>query len=376
MMKKFIKDIVLFLLPFLILASCSVPFYLEALNCGEFSDIIDNIEVQRENHNIIIGLGYNEQTSYYKLVNANYYEADIIALGTSRVMQFKDVFFEKDFYNCGGAVGGNYDEYVNFLKNMEYKPECILLGLDAWVFNDAWNQSKGDYSSFIKIRETNRSKRAMLKSIIWDWIDGKWSFADLECYTDNIGFNGRIKDNGFMYDGSYYYGDTYRDPEGQEDYLFVNTLDRIETGTRNFEWGDHIDQDSLVQLENLLSYCEGNGIYVIGFLAPFAPTVYIAMSESDNYKYMTEIESACFELFNGHGFEFYNYIDGVCLDVTDDYFIDGFHGSEIVYGYILEDMILNNSIVNEYVDLSNIQYLLENSYDKRTFYNPDTRSIE
>ena len=68
-------------------------------------------------------------------------------------MQFKDVFFEKSFFNCGGAVAGNYNEYENFLKNLEYKPECILLGLDTWVFNDAWNQSCGDYSSFEKIEK-------------------------------------------------------------------------------------------------------------------------------------------------------------------------------------------------------------------------------
>ena len=372
-MKRFIRDIILLILPIVLMVAVRLLIYIVAMECGEFKDIQDNIEIQRENHTVLIGLGYNEQTRYYKLVNANYYEADILALGTSRVMQFKDVFFEKSFFNCGGAVAGNYNEYENFLKNLEYKPECILLGLDAWVFNDAWNQSCGDYSSFGKIEKIDRSKRVMLESIMADWKKGKWTFKNMNDYPDNIGFNGRIKDSGFMYDGSYYEGYLCRKPEEQEDYLFADTLARIETGTRRFEWGDNIDQDTLVQLENLLTYCADNDIEVIGFLAPFAPTVYMTMRDSGNYGYLEQIEPACEILFSKYCFEFYNYMDGSCLNVTNDYFLDGFHGSEIVYGYILEDMISKGSRVDKYVDLSNTHYLLEIAYDGKTFYDPDNR---
>ena len=50
-----------------------IPFYLVAVNCGEFKDIEENVEAQRKNHDMLIGLGYNEQTTYYKLINANYF---------------------------------------------------------------------------------------------------------------------------------------------------------------------------------------------------------------------------------------------------------------------------------------------------------------
>lgn len=375
-MKRFIRDVIVLILPIILMVMVRFPFYIVATRCGEFKTIQDNIAVQRENREILIGLGYNEQTRYYKLVNANYYKADILALGTSRVMQFKEVFFEKDFYNCGGAVAGNYNEYVNFLKNLEYKPECILLGLDTWVFNDAWNQSCADYSNFGKIEEIYRSKRVMLESIMSDWMKRKWNFNSLKDYPDNIGFNGRIKDSGFMYDGSYYEGYRCRHPEEQEDYLFADTFDRIETGTGRFEWGDYIDQDTLVQLENLLSYCAENDIEVVGFITPFAPTVYETMRDSGNYGYLTQIEAACKELFDEYNFEVHNYMDGSCLNVTDDYFLDGFHGSEIVYGYILEDMVSKGSKIDKYVDPCNTHYLLENAYDGRTFYDPDARNTD
>lgn len=374
-MKRFIKNIILFLLPIIILMLGILPFYSIALYCGEFIKIDDNIEKQRENNYSLIGMGYNEQTEYYKLVNANYYQADIIALGTSRVMQFKGEFFKTSFYNCGGAVDGNYNQYINFLKNLHYKPSCILLGIDAWVFNDAWNRSCKEYKEYIEIRETNRSKGTMLKNIIGDWSEKKWRLDNLDDYPENIGFNGKIKDEGFMYDGSYYYGSYYRYPEEQEDYLFENTLSRIQNGVRRFEWGDHIDQDTVTQLENLLLYCSQNHIEVIGIVTPFAPTIYETMQKSGNYGYLEEIEPECRVLFDKYGFELYNYMDGLSLSVTDDCFIDGFHGSEIVYGYMLIDMKRNGSKARNYMNINDINYLLKNAYNGKVFYEPDNRLV-
>lgn len=375
-MKRFIKNIFLFFLPVIVLILGIIPFYLSAISCGEFVGIDKNIEKQRENHNSLLGLGYNEQTEYYKLTNANYYKADVLALGTSRVMQFKGGFFQVSFYNCGGAVYENYNQYINFLKNLNYKPPCILLGLDAWVFNDAWNQSCRDYNEYVEIKEMNHDKGAMLKSIIQDWFGKKWQFSNLDDYSENIGFNGRIKDEGYMYDGSYYYGNCYREPEKQEDYLFANTILRIENGFWRFEWGDHIDQDTIAQLDNLLLYCSQNEINVIGIVAPFAPTVYEKMEKSGNYGYLAEIEPACKLIFDKYGFEFYNYINASLLNVTDDYFIDGFHGSEVLYGYMLMNMMENGSEVENYININNLSYLLENAHDGRTFYDPDSRLVQ
>lgn len=369
-MAKFVRHIILFMLPLLLLAAViTIPVW----ESRELNPIIVNAKKQRDNHNCVIGLGYNEQTSYYKLLNANYYGAPIISLGTSRVMQFKNGFFSSEFYNCGGAVGGNYNEYKNFLENLNYTPEIVIVGLDAWVFNDAWNYNCAAYESFQTIDEVDRGAISLMKSIFMDWRSGKWKIADLNNYPGNVGFNGRVKDNGFMYDGSYYYGDIYRNPLSSEDYEFVDTYDRISTGTRRFEWGDHIDEDTLRQLENLLNYCKDNDIYVIGFSAPFAPSIYDRMMNSGNYRYIDEMNPACMEIFNDYGFEYFNYIDGESLDSTDEFFIDGFHGSEIVYAKILKDMASHNSIIAKYVDVDRIDESLNNAYSSYVIENPFTR---
>lgn len=366
-MRKFLREIVLYSVPLILFfAVATLPGY----NSGEFRDFDDAIVTQRENSSVIIGMGYNEQTPYYKLSNANYYEADIIALGTSRAMQFKEEFFQESFYNCGGAVSGNYSEYKNFLSNLTYRPKIVLLDLDAWVFNDAWNNNLPDYSQFQQISQAKRSVLSMTVKMYLDLLERKWGFSDLKNYSENIGFNGRIKGDGFMADGSYYYSHLYRDPTSSDDYQFKDTLSRIERGVSRFEYGKHIDKDTLAQLDDLLHYCNENDIQVIGYLAPFAPSIYQRMVSSGNYGYLLEISPACEHIFKKYGHEYFDFSDGAMLEATDEFFIDGFHGSEIVYGIMLEKMIQADSLIAKYVDKERLDSRMANRYNSWLFDEP------
>lgn len=376
-MKKFVTSVVLFLLPFALLLSVfELPFYLAACLAGELKPVEEWVRMQEQDPTVLVGMGYNEQTACYKLQTANERQAPVLALGTSRVQQFKITYFTGGFYNCGGAVSGNYGEYKNFLENLTYAPEILIIGLDTWVFNDAWNQGLPDHDEFIPINKTERSMGALMKTIRSDWKSGKWSFAELENYAANLGFNGKIRDSGYMYDGSHYNGYLYRYPELQRDYMFADTLARIQGGHSRFEYGQHIDADTLRQLEELLSYCKAHDIYVIGFQPPFAPSIYDTMAASGNYGYLPEVAPACRTLFSQYGFEFYDYVDGETLGVDDSCFNDGFHGSEVTYGRIVADMAKNGSVLAGYIDLEKVEYLVDHAYSGQTFYDPDARPAQ
>ncbi len=366
-MKKFVRNITAFFLPVFLVAGL---FYFVIKSTGELDPIEKNAEKQRENPACMIGLGYNEQTPYYKLLNANYYRAPIISLGTSRVMQFKGVCFYGGFYNCGGAVVSNYDEYRNFLENLTYSPRCVIIGLDAWVFNGAWNQTVSALNEG-QVVKIDREPAALLGAIARDWLEQKWSFADLSNYPQHIGFNGRVKGEGFMYDGSYYHGAVYRVPSSSADYGFADTLRRISRGVSRFEWGEDIDPDTVAQLDGLLAYCAGRGIHVVGFLPPFAPSICEAMQQSGHYGYLGKIPPVCRRLFEQYGFEFYDYLDVSGLGMTDGCFLDGFHGSEVVYARILEDMAGQGSEIGLYLDRGHTRELLENAYSGFVFEKPE-----
>lgn len=373
-MKKFLVHILLYAFPVFVAVSllCGPGIY-----SGEFGNIDAAIQAQRNDHSILIGYGYNEQTAYYKWQNANYYQADIIALGTSRAMQFKKTYFSGEFYNCGGGVAGNYDEYRNFLENLSYEPNIMILDLDTWVFNHEWNWSCYTYDTFIPILKTDRKLQSMIKAMLEDWLDGAWTWRDLKRkYPNNIGFNGKVRDAGFMYDGSYYYGNEYRNPECQEDYMFIDTKKRIASGYGRFEYGEHIDPETIKRLQELLLYCSEHNIYVVGYTAPFAPSIYEQMQTSGQYHYLDEIAPACKKIFDSYGFEFYDYADGSTLGVTDNYFLDGFHGSEVTYAYIIQDMVAHDSKIARYVNDEKLNSLLEHTYNALVFEDPDHRTYE
>lgn len=369
-MKKFVLRVVIFLFPIILLVIMLLPFYYIAFQTGELLPIDVLINKQRSNPSSLVGLAYNEQTAYYKLMNANYNEASVIALGTSRVMQFKEEFFKTSFYNCGGVITGTYGEYTNFLKNLDYKPEVVIIGVDTWHFNKQWNDLQRPVSSFEEITPIKRNNISIIQSIVNDYIDKKWTFSDITKYKENIGFNGRVKDAGFMSDGSYYYGNVYRDYEHSHDYQFVSTLERIKNGTAVFEWGDCVDEDTIKELNELLSYCYDNNIIVVGFLAPYAPTIYNTMMDSGNYSFFDIVIDECEKSFKKYDYEFYNYLTGDYVGLGDEFFIDGFHGGDIVYGKILLDMAQGDSKLRVFVDGDKIQSLIDNSYCTLTFYEP------
>ena len=358
-MKRFVKNVILFSIPIFLIIGFFMIFYAVGISTGEFIKT-EKLPGINQNENIAVGLGYNEQTPYYKMVNANRKEADVLVLGTSRSMQFREVYFDGSFYNCGGAVHGNYHEYRNFLQNLTYTPKILILDLDSWVFNDNWNKYESDYNDFEEIELINRNKIVMAKQILLDYFDNKWDFESINRYPDNYGFNGRIKDDGFYRDGSYHYGEVGRDITLSTDYGFTDTFSRIDQGILRFEYGDHVDDDTLVQLDDLLQYCEQNNIKVVAYQAPFAPSVYDKMMESGEYGYLQEITPMCEEIFDKYNYEYHDFIQISNIGVTDDYFVDGFHGSEVVYAMMIQNMIENQSILSDYINEEALNQMINN----------------
>lgn len=370
-MKRFIRNLILFMIPVAVAIGLFMVFYVVGIVSGEFYTS-DALMAKRIGQSVdVIGLGYNEQTAYEKLLNANARKADVLVLGTSRSMQFKEDYFTTSFYNCGGAVHGNYREYKNYLMNLSYKPKLMVLDLDSWVFNDNWNSAEKDYKEYEAIEPVDRNRIVMAKQILLDWVDGKWTFVSLGNYPDNLGFNGKIKDDGFCEDGSYHYGEVGRDITKSGDYGFSETYERINSGILRFEYGDHVDEDTLVQLEELLDYCRDNNIYVVAYHAPFAPSVYSKMMETGKYGYIGEIAQACEKLFSEYDYEYYDYADVSVIGVSDKYFADGFHGSEVVYAMMVADMTERGSVLWNYVDHNKLQEMIDGKYNEILLNNPD-----
>lgn len=370
-MGLFRRKVALFILPLLIVISIAFGKYLYAgVITYELLPFDISIAAQRIKTDKLLGMGYNEQTPYYKLRNANIDRVPVLALGTSRVMQFSSVYFyDGMFYNTGGAVRNNFDEYINFLENLNYTPKVIILGIDFWLFNEKFIGNYPECPCYATITQVERSFNAILKEIIQDAQKEKWTLPQLNNYASEIGLNGRIKQSGFRRDGTYYYGDVYRAPENADDYQFKDTLKRIDEGSRRFEYGSDVYDKTVDELDQFLSYCMEREIKVVGFLPPVAPTVYNAMISSGNYGYVEKIPDICKKAFDEYGYYFEDLLNMSLFGIEDDYYIDGFHGSEIVYAIITKELVLHNQTLQQYVNYEALLDKLNNRYNNLVFDN-------
>lgn len=354
-MKRFVIRLSVFCVILFLLCS---PFIYACVISDELADFDTLIAKQHGSQDNLIGMAYNEQTAYLKITNVNYYKPDVIALGTSRVMQFRKEFFSASFYNCGGSLVSSYDQYLNFLKNMEYQPKIVIIGLDFWLWNADFSGILNAYPEYYKIGLDSRDKTAVVQSLFDAWISRKWSFSSLHSFPGNTGLSGKVKNSGYAADGSYYYGSKYVHPETDEERC-RDVYNRIVSGTNMFEYGENLNSKAQPLLENLLEYCKTNDMEVIGFIPPVADSVYRMIEDSGKYSYLKKMDEACRKSFEKYGYAYFNFSNPAEFGADDSFFIDGYHGGDIIYAMFALDMA-DKSALSGYVDKENLTCLIEN----------------
>jgi hypothetical protein len=308
------------------------------------------VKIQQSNDDVLVGTAIQNVDVHLKFETIKMINPDILALGTSRVMQFRREYFSDDilFYNAGGAVV-NLVQYIDFINILEQKPEYIIIGLDQYFFNE--NYAKHEQSHAVYTYNYNpkniviNSFRKILRKEI--------SVYQTYIYDNNIGLTARIHGDGFRKDGSYFYNRIINDPNSEYSrkliFPFEDTIRRIDAGNARFEYGEDVYIESVKQVILLLNECKKHNINVIGFIPPFAPYINLRMKESGNYNYIREIYPILSPLFEQFHYELYDFTD--FSHITDDsMYIDGFHGNDDVYYNILLDIKYNNSILGKYIN--------------------------
>lgn len=238
----------------------------------------------------------------------------------------------------------------------ESKPEILIIGIDQFFFNENWSGELSYHSGYPL--KKSAAIGLVANNIIKDLCLKKLHVKALISNSNSIGVYAKEKNTGFLNDGSYFYGAIYEEPTKRLDYKFKDTLNRIEKGKARFEYAENINSETIDYIDELLKYCKVNGIYVIGFLPPYAPSINDTMEKrGNNYRYISQIPSEVEKVFSTYNFEFYNYTDVRKLECDDTFFIDGFHGGEIVYLRMFADMIKQKSELSNYCSLDTLRNL-------------------
>jgi hypothetical protein len=294
-----------------------------------------------------LGLAYSNPDRYLKLQSSIEREPSILVLGTSRSMPFRSMFFKDSakFYNASGGVETIRD-FAAFFQQIPggLEPKIVIIGLDQYFFNDAFDTQKRSFEKPLFGAVWQKG----IKGLLRDYAQKKFGFSDIfaaQGGVQKIGLAALVKNSGFLNDGSYHYGTIIEPPP------FEDTLQRIEQGNRRFQYGQEASKDAVLELERFLQLAKERNIYVIGFLPPYAHSVYERMMEMGNkYAYIASLPVTLQPFFDINEFALYDFSDLAEFGADDAETIDGFHGSEKAYLRLFINMAQDNKILQEYVD--------------------------
>ncbi|MEG0179953.1 MAG: hypothetical protein RR508_00135 [Oscillospiraceae bacterium] len=366
-MKKFIKNVLLFFVPIILLLSL---YAVGLINSGELLSMEDIADKMVSGDAELLGFSYRNDSFVHKHLVASRKSADLLVLGTSRAMQFHDEFFtDLSFYNAGGSAA-YLSENLFFLQNLPQQslPSILILVTDQNFYNEVWS---GDVNPDYSYTPTAIDAANKLSRLLGDFYKvrlDKLIFAN----GDKIGVAANIRGSGFNRDGSYNYGEMLTNPKLLNDKNFAETFTKIKNSTARFEQAEEIYTPSLDETEKLLSFCNENNIQVVGILPPYAPSVINEMRSSGQYGYIDKLYSTLLPMYTKYGFELYDY--SFLENSKDEQFIDGYHGSDRVYAQITLELADKSQSLAPFIKKPDISQLLQDTGNPLTINFPVKQS--
>ncbi|MFH6994875.1 hypothetical protein [Flavobacterium sp. FlaQc-48] len=361
-MKKFLVQLIVFVSPIFIFLS--VPTYILWQSKENFHNI-DDVLISKDKY--LIGYAYNENNyGFAKWTYLNKNEnKNIWALGSSRVLQFRENMFETSFYNVGFTISSIKD-FKPFIESIpsSKRAKYVIIALDQWMFNESYD----DLNSVLPIEHWQNGFTYLpklyptYKIVYSNLLAGKYTFNSLNQDSNSynkIGLNAQINNTGFRNDGSFFYGEQIvkliAKDSTANDFNYSDTFDRIKHGDRRFQYCKFVNEKALVELNQLLKYCKEQKIFVVAFLPPFADKIYNKMNESGKYDYLKEIYNKVKPVFDNYNFEVYDFSKVSACNSNDSETIDGFHGGEITYQKLLISILESGSVLNRFSSVKRLK---------------------
>lgn len=335
--RRFLIIFVVFLLAFL---PAGLANYLFLRNAGELEPI-ERVAANQQREPGLYGTALYENSYPYKLALLAARQPDVVALGSSRVLQLRQDHFAARFLNLGRTV--NYPrEAEKLVADMLAitRPRVAIFALDFWWAAEA-SRHAFNFNAHTE-RGADLRPDAVIAPARW-LSEGKIPAAlYIEILstpppyrTDGIalyGVQSITVGNGFGPDGSYYYGATVFGRAPAADPRFSDTLRRIASNSAQFVRNTRFVPERVDSLKRAISTLETAGVTVITYLPPLAPPVRAAMAvQEDAYAHVTAFRAAVATATRPH-FDFHDDIFDSCE------FVDGFHHGDVIAARLLLGM--------------------------------------
>jgi hypothetical protein len=301
----------------------------------------------------------------FKLERYRMVQPDVLLVGSSRVMAFAGEGFTASVYNAGGAAN-TIDQAMAFIDAALaiHKPKSILLGLDFWWFNP---NRDDEIDTTMQDTDAIRIGLAQLaKPLAW-LSTGRISAGQLATgllpgyqAPPGIGALAQFVGQGWDRHGRYDYGKLYEGSLDSEDEKFERTLERLRKARASSKFNVAVMpfDESIAELNSIVSKLRAAGIEVVLFLPPVAPPVLAQLTDNPD----DVLIPAWVDAVWATGAPVVDVQDPAEIGSGPCEFIDGFHGGEVTYLRILDRIASQQDLLlGRAIDRAAVQGLIESN---------------
>ena len=329
-----------------------------------------NQQQQSTNESIYGPRFFSDQFNIYKLSGIRSRHPSILAIGSSRVMQIRDIMFhpkEMEFYNGGGLLRNAFDldAFATMLAREELPlPKVLIVGIDPWWLranygNTTWLHDSDERLSFAGHIEAFRQilKKNALKKVIAATSSSKSPGFGYEA----IGTFARIDGTGFRKDGSSLYPPKvfleFVDKPVYVDRESPSIIDRIQMARREFSLPAIIDEKRVNLIMDALILIQKKGVEVVAFMPPFSTEAFEELETSQSLRQWWNYYKNDFpKLLENHNILVVRVSHPVQFNLNDTYMFDGWHPSEVYIAHLIRSMV-EKAPISSYLKNANIENL-------------------
>lgn len=310
------------------------------------------------------GPAYGQQQMVYKLKRSLYKKPEFMVLGSSRVTQFRDVMAPgMSFYNATLAAT-NLDEALAFVRTLypRHKPAVLLLGIDPWWFDPARGgvpEEAAEIEFSYRKLLSGMFGKGFRRRIVLSLFSGEMRYdADELGGRRPVGYLAALSGNGFRPDGSYQYGNILLDKNTFYDmarsgsrYGYEYLVNHVRSLKGRFSYVGEPADSQIATLRDFVDYHRRNGVEIILFFPPLAPTLYRAVQETPEQRaYFAKVDAAVRRLAAESGVPFFNFHDLTALGLGDEHALDGVHVDEIASLAVIRAMAAGSPALSRLFD--------------------------
>lgn len=325
-------------------------------NAEEYVSIEEIYKRQSKDKSIIYGSAILNLYKDLKLYTLTKRQPQIITLGSSRVLEFRQPFFSKNFYNMGSMVS-SVNEAIN-VSDFIFRhsaPEIAIIGVDFWWFNDKIQSPTYDLKSTTEFKFSSPKNIYEPAHLLlpFQWVKDKK--ITLEQYKNllllntgnDVGLTGKLRKSGFSEDGSYYYTFiiTNSNPKPQDQHFSLE-INRVKHSESFFEECPQVSEFHYNKFVELIRRFEKQKVKTVLFLPPLASPLNKEMI-NHNFQCINTLK----EKLSNDKIKIYDFTEAEKLLKTSNCeFVDGFHGGDVLYAKILKYLGSKEAMLQPYID--------------------------